>query len=36
MGFSPQKHRGRAAVYSVLGMFLAFVVGVVVFAAMSG
>ncbi len=36
MGFSRQKHRGRTAVYSVLGVLVALAVAVIIFAAMGG
>ncbi len=36
MGFSRQKHRGRTAVYSVLGVLVALAVAVILFAAMGG
>ena len=36
MGFSRQMHRGRTAVYSVLGVLVALAVAVILFAAMGG
>ena len=36
MGFSRQKHRGRTAVYSVLGVLVALAVAVILFAAIGG
>ncbi len=36
IGLTPQKHRGRTAVYSVLGVVLVLMVAAIVFAATSG